>query len=203
MTKRELTKEEKKEVETNTKKAKKDLFLEYAPYLIIILFIVTIRTFIATPVKVNGSSMDPTLKNGDIMLLYKLTKKYRGLRRFDIVVIDTDSGRLIKRVIGLPGEKIKYEVKKNEEGEKVATLYINGKEVEEPFISDDLRVKTCDFKTDICETTVEIGEDEYFVMGDNRGVSKDSRLIGTININEISGTTKLVLFPFNKIGNVK
>ena len=100
------------EVENNTKKAHKDMVLEYMPYVIIIVFVVLIRTFIATPIKVNGSSMSPTLYNGDHMLLYKLTPKTRGIKRFDIVVISTDSGKLIKRVIGLPGEKIRYEIRK-------------------------------------------------------------------------------------------
>ncbi len=192
------------EVETNTKKAHKDMVLEYMPYVIIIIFVVLIRTFIATPIKVNGSSMSPTLYNGDHMLLYKLTPKTRGIKRFDIVVISTDSGKLIKRVIGLPGEKIKYEIIKDEEGKEKATLYINGQAVEENFISEEAKNATCVIDTKICNgEEMQIPENEYYVMGDNRINSKDSRMIGTIEKERINGTTQIVLFPFNRIGKVK
>lgn len=192
------------EVEKNTKKAHKDMVLEYMPYLIIIIFVVLIRTFIATPIRVNGSSMSPTLYNGDHMLLYKLTPKTRGIKRFDIVVISTDSGKLIKRVIGLPGEKIKYEVVKDEDGKDTATLYINGTAIEEDFITEEAKIATCALDTKICNgEEVEIPEGEYYVMGDNRINSKDSRMIGTIEKEKINGTTQIILFPFNRIRKVK
>lgn len=191
-------------VDKNTKKAHKDMVLEYMPYVIIIIFVVLIRTFIATPIRVNGSSMSPTLLNGDHMLLYKLTPKTRGIKRFDIVVISTDSGKLIKRVIGLPGEKIKYEITKDDDGNESATLYINGKAVEENFITDEAKNATCVIDTKICNgEEIEIPEGEYYVMGDNRINSKDSRMIGTIEKERINGTTQIILFPFNRIGKVK
>lgn len=191
------------EIVKNTKKAHKDMVLEYMPYIIIIIFVVIIRTFIATPIKVNGSSMSPTLYDGDHMLLYKLTPKTRGIKRFDIVVISTDSGKLIKRVIGLPGEKIKYEITKDEEGKDTATLYINGKSIEENFITEEVKNATCGGTPKICTGEVEIPEGEYYVMGDNRGNSKDSRMIGTIEKERINGTTQIILFPFKRIGKVK
>lgn len=192
------------EVEQNTKKAHKDMVLEYMPYVIIIVFVVLIRTFIATPIKVNGSSMSPTLYNGDHMLLYKLTPKTRGIKRFDIVVIKTDSGKLIKRVIGLPGEKIKYEVIKDEEENEHGILYINGEVVEETFLTEEAKNATCVYDTKICNgEEVKIPDGEYYVMGDNRINSKDSRMIGTIEKDKIMGTTQIVLFPFNRIGKVE
>lgn len=191
-------------IEKNTKKAHKDMVLEYMPYIIIIVFVVLIRTFIATPIRVNGSSMSPTLLDGDHMLLYKLTPKTRGIKRFDIVVISTDSGKLIKRVIGLPGEKIRYEIVKDEEENEKATLYINGEAVEESFLTEEAKNATCVIDTKICDgEEYEIPEGEYYVMGDNRINSKDSRMIGTIEKEKINGTTQLVLFPFNRIGKVK
>lgn len=192
------------EVEQNTKKAHMDMVLEYMPYVIIIVFVVLIRTFIATPIKVNGSSMSPTLYNGDHMLLYKLTPKTRGIKRFDIVVISTDSGKLIKRVIGLPGEKIKYEVIKDEEENEHGILYINGEVVEENFLTEEAKNATCVYDTKICNgEEVEIPDGEYYVMGDNRINSKDSRMIGTVEKDKIMGTTQIVLFPFNRIGKVE
>ena len=210
------SKEEKireEEIEEATRKAKWDTFLSYGPFIIIIIFVVVIRMFIATPVRVNGSSMSPTLENKDIMLLYKLTKHTRGIRRFDIVVINTDSGRLIKRVIGLPGEKVSYRIEKDDEDNEIGVLYINSKKQEETFIIDATKSRTCDSDVcpgngdgslcTLCASEITVGEDEYFVMGDNRSNSKDSRTIGTIDKDDIMGTTEIVLFPFNRTGKVK
>ncbi len=205
-----LTNEEREELkkEEQTKYAKKDIFLDVAPYLIIIFFVIIIRTFICSPVTVNGTSMYPTLHDGDYMLLYKLTKKFRGIRRFDIVVVNTKSGRLVKRVIGLPGENIRYEVKKNESGEPTeGILYVNGKKVDEDFFGDDAKsnpLQTCVNNPDICsESGVNVPENEYYVMGDNRGNSTDSRIIGTVSYDSILGTTNVILYPFSRIGKAK
>ena len=202
MSEKNLTLEEKETINKNTKKASKDLFLEYMPYLIIIFFVVIIRLFVATPVNVKGSSMSPTLQNGDTMILYKLTKNIRGIKRFDIVVIKTDSGDLIKRVIGLPGDKIKYEVKYVNE-EKTGVLTINGEVVEEKFLTTSKKIGTCETNWTICSEEITVPKGEYFVMGDNRDDSKDSRMIGTIPFKDVKGTTELILFPFNRFGKVK
>ena len=202
MSEKNLTLEEKETINKNTKKASKDLFLEYMPYLIIIFFVVIIRLSVATPVNVKGSSMSPTLQNGDTMILYKLTKNIRGIKRFDIVVIKTDSGDLIKRVIGLPGDKIKYEVKYVNE-EKTGVLTINGEVVEEKFLTTSKKIGTCETNWTICSEEIIVPEGEYFVMGDNRDDSKDSRMIGTIPFKDVKGTTELILFPFNRFGKVK
>ena len=193
-------KEEK--IKKNTKKAAFDIFLTYMPYIIIIFFIAVIRFFIATPVSVNGSSMYPTLKNNDYMILYKLTKKMRGINRFDIVVVNTDSGRIIKRVIGLPGEKIKYAIERNSKGDKIGVLYINNKKVKEDFIDEIAKKNTCNDDWIICKSEYVIPDGEYFVMGDNRGNSIDSRMIGTVEDKDIKGIARLRIFPFNKFGNV-
>jgi signal peptidase I len=193
----------KEEIEAATNAAKKEMFKEIMPYIIIIIFVVLIRTFIMTPIDVSGESMYPTLHNKDIMLLYKLRLKTVGIRRFDIVVIDTDEGKLIKRVIGLPGEKIQYKIEDNGDSRK-AILLINGEVVEENFISDTARVNTCKYDdTDICDNEITIPEGEYYVMGDNRGVSKDSRMIGTISKKDIKGITSFIILPFNRFGSVK
>ena len=159
------------------------IFKEIYSYLIIIFVVILFRFFIATPVRVSGSSMDDTLHNGDILILNKMDKSFD---RFDVVVIYKNIAgkrrRLIKRIIGLPGESIEY--KDNE-------LYINGEKIEDVSIS-----RTGDFSVE------EIPKGQYFVMGDNRNNSSDSREseIGFIKRYEIIGTTKIRLFPFNKIG---
>lgn len=200
--KEDMTTEELSEYVTN--EAKKEFLMDLGPYLIIIFFVVIIRMFIAEPVRVNGDSMYPTLNNGDNMILYKLSKHTRGIKRFDIVVVRTEKDKLIKRVIGLPGDKIKYEVTEDEDGKSVAQLYINDKIVTEDFLSDEAKKATCNSMTSsICSSEYIVPEEEYFVMGDNRGDSLDSRILGSVKFKDIQGITNLVFFPFNRMGTVK
>ena len=139
---------------------------EIIPYVIIIIIVVLIRTFIITPVRVDGDSMHPTLLDGEILLLKKYDKKFE---RFDIVVFEYDSSKLVKRIIGLPGDKVEY---------KNNTLYINNEIIEEVFLDED--VKTSNFSLTQLELE-KIPEDYYFVIGDNRNNSTDSRIIGPVH----------------------
>ncbi len=158
-------------------------------YVIVIIIALVIKLYVFTPIRVNGTSMYPTLNDGDIMLLNEIGYHLNGVKRFDIVVIKTEDDRIIKRVIGLPGEKVKYIDNK---------LYINDEEVKEDFTHEI----THNF--DLSDIDVEIiPEGYYFVVGDNRGNSKDSRTIGLISEKQIMGKTNFILFPFNKIGNVQ
>lgn len=177
---------EKEDKETKIKKnTYKDSLRDLLPYIIIVLVVVLIRTYIVTPIKVNGTSMNDTLQNGDTMILNKLDVKVSDIERFQIVVIKTSESYLIKRVIGLPGETIKY---------KDGKLYIDGKVFKDPYFKDN---NTDDFDE------VKIPKNHYFVMGDNRSDSIDSRIIGVIDKKDITGTTKLVIFPIKDIGVVK
>lgn len=151
------------------------------PYVIIFITVVLIRTFIVTPVVVSGSSMDDTLKDGEILLLNKFDHSYN---RYDIIVFDYDNSKLVKRIIGLPGEHIKYED---------GTLYINGVET-----IDNFAYKTTNFDLKYLGYDV-IPEGYYFVLGDNRTKSSDSRMIGLVNVEDIKGTTTFSLWPIGKI----
>lgn len=168
--------------ETKEKDLRK-IIKEIYPYIIIIVVILLIRTFLFTPIIVNGTSMSPTLKEHDMMILNKISLKTSKLERFDIVVVDNED-YIIKRVIALPGESVAYYDGK---------LYINGKAIEDKYATSE----TKDFDT------VKLGANEYFVMGDNRAVSKDSRMIGPVNIKNIKGKASLRIIPFNKIGIVE
>lgn len=165
------------------KNKKKNYFRELLPYFIIILVVIFIKVFIVSPIRVNGESMDSTLHDGDIMLLDEVSYRFSDIQRFDIVVIHREDEYLIKRVIGLPGEKIKYVDGK---------LYVNGKYVKEDF----KHKKTNDF-------SAIIDEKNYFVMGDNRTNSTDSRSFGTVSRDQILGKTSLTIFPFSRFGNKK
>ena len=152
------------------------------PYIIIIVVVVFIRTFIITPVKVNGNSMYPTLEGSEIMLLNKLT----NIDRFDIVVLqlEGEDSNLIKRVIGLPGETV--EISENQ-------IYIDGELLDDPY----------GYGITYNIDPVTLGDDEYFILGDNRIISLDSRSFGKIHRSEIKGTTNFIMYPFGKIGKVE
>lgn len=160
----------------------KEKYKEILSYIIIIVVVLLIKHYVITPIKVNGNSMNNTLKNKDIMILDKISYRFQEIERFDIVVIKKGNDYLIKRVIGMPGETVEYKNNK---------LYINGKNIDEKFIHE----KTNDF---IMED--KIPDDCYFVVGDNRPVSNDSRYIGVINKKDILGKTSLVIFPFSRFG---
>ena len=195
----EITVEKKEEIRKATNKARWDMFTENLPFLILIAFILIIRIFIASPVRVQQTSMTPTLKEGDILLLYKLKLKTKGISRFDVVVIKSDSGTIIKRVIGMPGETIKYDVYE-ENGIVKNALYVDGKKIEEDFVSDEYKNGTCHRNFKLCTEGVKLGEDEYFVMGDTRPGSYDSRDIGPIKKKHIKGITEIRLLPFKSFG---
>ena len=158
---------------------------ESIPFIITIICIILIRAFITTPVRVDGISMDNTLKDGEILLLNKLDNNYE---RFEVVVFTIQGERLIKRVIGLPGEKVEF---------KDNSLYINDALIEDNYgtgITSDFNIGELDID--------KIKEDEYLLIGDNRNDSLDSRYFGTIKKKDIIGTVKYRLFPFNKLGNI-
>ena len=161
----------------------KKILREYLPYVILIVLVLIIKSYVVTTIRVNGSSMSPTLKNNDIMLLDKIGYRFSEIERFDIVVVQNVNSKIIKRVIGLPGEVVEY---------KDNVLYINGEVLEDKYnsiIQDDFLVT--------------LDEDKYFVMGDNRGDSLDSRVIGPILESNVLGRATFTIFPFNRWGREK
>ena len=158
----------------------KEKIKDFLPYLIILVVVVLFRTFIATPIKVDGMSMYPTLEGNEIMILNKLGK----IQRYNIVVVKEEKEDLIKRVIGLPNETIEI-VEGN--------IYINGKKIEENYGKGE----TSDYPK------TKLKSDEYFVLGDNRENSKDSRSIGPVKKKQIKGNTSFIIFTFTRFGNTK
>ncbi len=158
-------------------------------YVLIIVIAIIIKLFVFSPIKINGSSMSPTLEDGDIMIMNEIGYRINGLERFDIAVATVDGERLIKRVIGLPGEKVEY---------RDNNLYIDDKLIVENFKHGD----TDDFS--LYELNVEVvPENCYFLVGDNRGNSKDSRTIGFVHKSKIMGKTKLIVYPFSRTSTVQ
>ena len=161
----------------------KKIVKEWLPYVVIIILVLIIKSNIVAPIRVNGRSMNDTLKNGDIMILDIIGYRTSNLKRFNIVVIDNGKDYLIKRVIGLPGEEIEYIDN---------VLYVNGKVVKDKYANGN----TGNFKT-------KVKNNSYFVLGDNREDSLDSRFYGSFNKKKILGKTNFTLFPFNRFGNKK
>ena len=157
------------------------------PYIIIVFVVVIIRSFLFTPVVVVGDSMVPTLEDKQILLLDKISYRFNKIKRFDIVVIKNGKNEIIKRVIGLPGETIEY---------KDNVLYVNGEPLESDynFDTDDFTIE--DIGKDLYH---QIPDNEYLVLGDNRIVSADSRIIGFIKREDILGKTTISIWPIKKV----
>ncbi|MBV9159733.1 MAG: signal peptidase I [Candidatus Kaiserbacteria bacterium] len=152
-----------------------------------------IRFFIAAPYIVQGSSMEPTFDNFHYLIIDRVSYRLGEPQRGDVIVLDLpqDTSRaLIKRVIGLPGDTV---IIKNNEVTIKNTAQPDGFTLNEPYVAaqnlggvDDL--------------TVTLGPDQYFVLGDNRRVSADSRIWGTLPREDIEGKVFLRLYPFTQIG---
>lgn len=158
---------------------------EAKDYIIIVIVVVIIRTFLVTPAIVDGASMDKTLEHGQLVLINKIVYKINDIERFDVVVLNNtkEGDKIIKRIIGLPNETIEYKNNK---------LFINGKLYKEDYEFTQ--------SYDFSYTTK---DNEYFVLGDNRAVSKDSRMLGAFKEEEIVGRVKTRLFPLKKFGSVE
>lgn len=167
----------------------KYIIKEVLPYILIIFTVVLIRTFIATPVIVSGDSMKPNLHSGEMLIVKKTGYNGDSIKRFDVVVIKEDNDEIIKRIIGLPGEHISYKNNK---------LYVNDKEVEQNYKFYD----TEDFNLEEICTCSTIPKGKYLVLGDNRPVSKDSRMIGLIEEKDIFGKAIFRLWPISSLGGI-
>lgn len=188
-------------------------FVKLGGYLLLLaLFLIVIRTYVFSPVIVKGDSMDPTLENDERVIALK----FGDVARFDIVTFpapDATNKNYIKRVIGLPGDTIAYE---ND------VLYVNGVATEEPYLAQykerlpEGAVLTNDFtfeslaagypRNDINKAFIgvtKVPEGQLFVLGDNRQISKDSRIIGFINKSDILGNVKYVFWPLERVGMIK
>lgn len=170
----------------------KNFIKEWLPYIIIIIVIILVRSYLITPVIVKGASMEPTLKENEVLFLSKISYKLHKIERFDTVVVDTGNDLIIKRVIGLPGENVEYKDNK---------LYINGKHIEDPYPDNQTKdfdlEEICDIGNDNCTTI--IPENKYLVLGDNREISADSRTKGLFEKEDIKGKVVFRLWPLNKI----
>ncbi len=163
----------------------------------VVTFIVTFAAvflfvhFIAAPVQVIGSSMYPGLQDGDFGFADIIGRKMNGIERGDIVIINREEDKyLVKRAIGLPGDTVSCEN---------GVVLVNGEEIAEDWLDADYRASYGDsFNEDFPAVT--LGEDEYFVMGDNRVNSRDSRVYGAFTAEQIYAKGVFVVYPLSHFG---
>ncbi len=153
-------------------------------------------TFVGQRTEVDGSSMEPMLSNGDNLIVDKITYRFRDPQRYDIIVFPfkyQENTYYIKRIIGLPGETVQIDEQGN--------IYIDGEVLPENYGREIIRPDT----VGIAINPIVLGEDEYFVMGDNRNNSTDSRteIVGNIKREDIIGRAWVRIWPLNKIGILK
>lgn len=191
---------------------------EWGVFITIFLLIALTRWFVWFNVRVDGHSMDPTLANNENLIISKVT----SIERFDIVVAEEEENgkkkNIVKRVIGMPGDTLRFENDK---------LYINGTETDEPYLKEYLALfqkdrlqETYSYDKSFQQRaqqvdaftvnaswassfTVTVPEGEYYLMGDDRIVSKDSRQVGTFKKEQLKGEAVFRFWPFNRIGTLE
>ncbi|MBQ7583020.1 MAG: signal peptidase I [Lachnospiraceae bacterium] len=160
--------------------------------LIVILLTLVLRSFVVERVVVVGESMEPTLDNGDNVLIDKLSARTGNIDRYDIVVFPVGDTLLIKRVYGLPGENIRID--------DTGLIYINGSPIDDRYAYEIMNDagRAGDYG-------VTLAGDEYFVLGDNRNNSIDSRSldVGSVRDSNIRGRVMIRITPLDKLGRVK
>ncbi len=166
------------------KSTKKDM--SWASFFITLGFIIVFRVFVLEPHNVSGSSMDETFKDGDYVIVDKISYRFKDPEKGDIVVFNPpesieNKSRFIKRIIATPEESIEVTGGKT---------YINKEVIVEDYVT---------YKSPKTSALTTLKDNEYFVMGDNRYVSFDSRYWGPIVKDEIQGRVLIRLYPFNKI----
>ena len=172
----------------------KEIINELAGWLLYIVLIIAFTWFVVTFVgqrtEVSGSSMETTLSDKDQLIVDKMTYRFRDPKRYDIVVFPyqyQDNTYYIKRIIGLPGETVQI---------LSGMVYIDGMRLDEHYGNEIME------NPGIAEEPLTLGEDEYFVLGDNRNNSSDSRAsdVGLIHRKDLIGRAWIRVWPLSQIG---
>lgn len=160
---------------------------------IVILLSLLLTNFVIQRNTVKGRSMFPTLKNGDELFVEKVSRYFGALNRGDIITVDThgldlqDPNRVIKRIVGMPGEHVEI---------RDGKVYIDGQALYEPYLQEGTvtEVRNASYQD------VQLADNEYFCLGDNRSGSKDSRTFGPVPADHVLGKLLLRFYPFDRFG---
>ena len=164
-------------------------------YLLVIIGLAyLIVTFVGQRTRVSGQSMETTLQDGDNLIVDKISYRFHDPSRYDIIVFPykyEENTFYIKRIIGLPGETVQV---------KDGYTYINGKK-----LTSDIYGREVMDEPGIAEEPIKLGSDEYFVLGDNRNHSQDSRdpYVGVLKRSDLMGRAFVRIYPLNKFGVIK
>lgn len=188
---KELRKEIKRKEKEKKEKSRTREMLGWLIYIVIIIGATyLIVTYVGQRTKVSGDSMETALQDGDNLIVDKISYRFRDPERFEVIVFPyqyADNTYYIKRIIGLPGETVQV---------KDGEVYINGKILEESYGIEKM------IYSGIAAEPITLGEDEYFVLGDNRNHSADSRevSVGVIKRENLMGRAWVRVWPLSKIG---
>ena len=190
--------EQTKDMSRRSKREEDSILGELGSWIVYILIIIgltyLIITFVGQRTMVSGSSMETTLQNGDNLIVDKISYRFRDPKRYDIIVFPykyEEDTYYIKRIIGMPGETIQIQD---------GYVYINGEK-----LTSDIYGKERINNPQTAAEPITLGEDEYFVMGDNRNHSMDSRdpSVGVLKRSDLIGRAWMRIYPFDNIGVIR
>ena len=172
----------------------KEIFSTILYILVVLLGTYLLITFVGQRTSVSGSSMEPTLSNNDQLILDKISYRFSEPQRFDIIVFPfqyAEKTFYVKRIIGLPGETVQIDLQGN--------IYINGQ-----ILNEDYGKETINF-AGLAVEPITLGDDEYFVMGDNRNDSWDARYWDNtyVHLDKILGKGEVIYWPLQDFGKIE
>lgn len=164
-----------------------EFFRDTFKYIVVAVVVILVFVFVIGLQQVVGPSMSPTLKENDIVVINKLRYKLKSIDRGDVVIASVNDKYMIKRVIGLPGDELKI---------INGRIYLNG-ELFDDYVDIDIE------ESGNLESGIKVNDNEYFIIGDNRNDSEDSRFYGTVSKKNIVGKVAFRIYPFSKFGRIE